>query len=160
MSAGAGAGEYRITGLAGEGEEDLVERRPAQTDVVDDDATPPNGIPAAGPPLRARSRRHDHFDPDLHRPSGRWGQPEAPAPEPAPEPESTAEPPSKRMPRKLTVTRVAALRSREITENSWRAFHRAATADGRSGSPSSSSVSASDGVRLARSNGSRPASSS
>ena len=34
------------------------------------------------------------------------------------------------MPRKLTVTRVAALRSREITENGWRAFHRAATADG------------------------------
>ncbi len=35
-----------------------------------------------------------------------------------------------RMPRKLTVTRVAALRSREITENGIRAFHRAATADG------------------------------
>ena len=34
------------------------------------------------------------------------------------------------MPRKLTVTRVAALRSREITENGIRAFHRAATADG------------------------------
>jgi MFS family permease len=34
------------------------------------------------------------------------------------------------MPRKLTVTRVAALRSREITENGIRAFRRAATADG------------------------------
>jgi MFS family permease len=34
------------------------------------------------------------------------------------------------MPRKLTVTRVAALRSREITNNGIRAFHRAATADG------------------------------
>jgi MFS family permease len=34
------------------------------------------------------------------------------------------------MPRKLTVTRVAALRSREITGNGIRAFHRAATADG------------------------------
>jgi MFS family permease len=102
------------------------------TDVVDDDATPPSGIPAAGPPLRARSRWHGHpdYDPDLHRPSGRWGQPEPPEPEPAPEPEPPDEAPSKRMPRKLTVTRVAALRSREITENGWRAFHRAATADG------------------------------
>ena len=103
------------------------------TDVVDDDATPPSGIPAAGPPLRVRSRWHGHpdYDPDVHRPSGRWGQPEPPAPEPAPEPEPTPpDPPSKRMPRKLTVTRVAALRSREITENGWRAFHRAATADG------------------------------
>jgi MFS family permease len=101
-------------------------------DVVDDDATPPSGIPAAGPPLRARSRWHGHpdYDPDLHRPSGRWGQPEPPEPEPAPEPEPPDEAPSKRMPRKLTVTRVAALRSREITENGWRAFHRAATADG------------------------------
>ena len=34
------------------------------------------------------------------------------------------------MPRKLTVTRVAALRSREITENGIRAFRRATTADG------------------------------
>jgi MFS family permease len=34
------------------------------------------------------------------------------------------------MPRKLTVTRVAALRSREITEGGIRAFHRATTADG------------------------------
>jgi MFS family permease len=38
--------------------------------------------------------------------------------------------PPRRMPRKLTVTRVAALRSREITENGIRAFRRAATADG------------------------------
>lgn len=35
-----------------------------------------------------------------------------------------------RMPRKLTVTRVAALRSRQITGNGIRAFHRATTADG------------------------------
>ena len=105
----------------------------AATDVVDDDATPPSGIPAAGPPLRVRSPWHVHpdYEPDVHRPSGRWGQPEPPAPEPAPQPEPTPpDPPSKRMPRKLTVTRVAALRSREITENGWRAFHRAATADG------------------------------
>ena len=35
-----------------------------------------------------------------------------------------------RMPRKLTVTRVAALRSRQLTQNGIRAFHRAASADG------------------------------
>ena len=34
------------------------------------------------------------------------------------------------MPRKLTVTRVAALRSRELTQGGIRAFHRATTADG------------------------------
>ena len=34
------------------------------------------------------------------------------------------------MPRKLTVTRVAALRSRQLTQNGIRAFHRAASADG------------------------------
>jgi MFS family permease len=38
--------------------------------------------------------------------------------------------PARRMPRKLTVTRVAALRSRELTEGGIRAFRRAATADG------------------------------
>ncbi len=38
--------------------------------------------------------------------------------------------PSARVPRKLTVTRVAALRSRQITGNGIRAFRRAATADG------------------------------
>jgi MFS family permease len=35
-----------------------------------------------------------------------------------------------RMPRKLTVTRVAALRSRQLTRNGIAAFHRAASADG------------------------------
>ena len=35
-----------------------------------------------------------------------------------------------RMPRKLTVTRVAALRGRQLTQNGIRAFHRAASADG------------------------------
>lgn len=41
-----------------------------------------------------------------------------------------SEPAPRTMPRKLTVTRVAALRSREITGNGIRAFHRAASADG------------------------------
>src|SRR5690606_13018872 len=38
--------------------------------------------------------------------------------------------PGPKMPRKLTVTRVAAMRSRQITQNGIRAFHRATTADG------------------------------
>lgn len=38
--------------------------------------------------------------------------------------------PTPRMPRKITVTRVAAMRSRQITQNGIRAFRRAATADG------------------------------
>lgn len=105
---------------------DSTTRAPVAADVLDDDATPPTGIPVAGPTVR--SRRRNCPDPDLHRPSPRWGQPEPPAPEPTPDAEP--EPPQRRMPRKLTVTRVAALRSREITENGWRAFHRAATADG------------------------------
>jgi MFS family permease len=65
-------------------------------------------------------------------------QPETAEPDPVePHPaEHTAEPGAAtgktrvRMPRKLTVTRVAALRSREITENGIRAFRRAASADG------------------------------
>ncbi|HEY0812498.1 MAG TPA: MFS transporter [Pseudonocardia sp.] len=39
-------------------------------------------------------------------------------------------PPTTRLPRKITVTRVAAMRSRQFAEGSVRAFHRAATADG------------------------------
>ena len=111
-----------------------TEARPAATDLVDDDATPPTGVPVTLP-IRpwSRRQRHPEYHPDVHRPSTRWGDPEPPAPEPAPEPEPIPDPapePPRRMPRKLTVTRVAALRSREITENGWRAFHRAATADG------------------------------
>ncbi len=104
---------------------------PAATGVVDDDSTPPTGMPTASP-ISPRSRWHGHPDyhPEVHRPSSRWGQPEPPAPEPAPDPAPAAEPAPQRVPRKLTVTRVAALRSREITENGIRAFHRAATADG------------------------------
>jgi MFS family permease len=39
-------------------------------------------------------------------------------------------PPGAKLPRKLTVTRVAAMRGRQFAEGSVRAFHRAATADG------------------------------
>lgn len=43
---------------------------------------------------------------------------------------AAAPPPDPRLPRKITVTRVAAMRSRQFAEGSVRAFHRAATADG------------------------------
>jgi MFS family permease len=61
-------------------------------------------------------------------------RPAAPTPGPTNDPSApTAGPasdPSVRMPRKLTVTRVAALRSRQLTGKGIRAFRRAATADG------------------------------
>jgi MFS family permease len=56
-----------------------------------------------------------HPDPGAH--------PDAPPPPPGP-------PPGAKLPRKLTVTRVAAMRGRQFAEGSVRAFHRAATADG------------------------------
>ncbi|HEY4420833.1 MAG TPA: MFS transporter, partial [Pseudonocardia sp.] len=56
--------------------------------------------------------------------------PRADAGPPVPGPEGQDEPPTPRMPRKLTVTRVAALRGRQLTQNGIRAFQRAATADG------------------------------
>ena len=42
----------------------------------------------------------------------------------------SAPPPGVKLPRKITVTRVAAMRGRQFAEGSVRAFHRAATADG------------------------------
>ncbi|MCW2720406.1 MAG: major facilitator superfamily 1 [Pseudonocardia sp.] len=44
--------------------------------------------------------------------------------------QSTEEKPAQRLPRKITVTRVAAMRSRQITRSGIDAFRRAATADG------------------------------
>ena len=105
-------------------------RAQARAEAVDVGATPPSGLPTVGH-ARPRWWRDGLHDPDLHRPPGRWS-PAEPAPPPVaePEPPPAPEPPPQRVPRKLTVTRVAALRSREITENGIRAFHRAATADG------------------------------
>jgi len=91
---------------------------------------------------RRRYPWHDDpdYDPAAHRrtpPPRTWTPPPAAAaaePEPAPPPRQPPEPPepptTRRMPRKLTVTRVAALRSRELTEGGIRAFRRATTADG------------------------------
>jgi MFS family permease len=105
---------------------------------------------------RRRYPWHDdpHYDPAAHRrpaaPPSSWSPPapgrgydppaadrpaeptrpvSAAAPTPEPDPDPGA-PDGIRMPRKLTVTRVAALRSRQLTRNGIRAFHRAASADG------------------------------
>jgi MFS family permease len=43
---------------------------------------------------------------------------------------ANADGPTQKLPRKITVTRVAAMRSRQFAEGTVRAFHRAATADG------------------------------
>jgi MFS family permease len=73
------------------------------------DAAPPSPPPSPQPPPQPPPAPQDEAD------------------EPA---EPKPEPPTPRVPRKLTVTRVAALRSRELTEGGIRAFRRATTADG------------------------------
>ena len=107
----------------------------------------PDPTPAGADPYAPRRRYpwHDdpHYDPAAYRrtpPPTRPPDASAPAPRtavgpppvqaPPTAPPTDPGPPPQRMPRKLTVTRVAALRSREITNNGIRAFHRAATADG------------------------------
>jgi MFS family permease len=89
------------------------------------------------PPRHEPRRRypwHDDpdYDPAAHRrtrPPPSWTPP-PPADDATPPEPPADDRPTPRMPRKLTVTRVAALRSREITQGGIRAFRRAATADG------------------------------
>ncbi|MDN5915446.1 MAG: MFS transporter [Pseudonocardia sp.] len=61
---------------------------------------------------------------------------DTPLPPPADETHTvpTPDPPTQRMPRKLTVTRVAAFRGRQLTGRAVHTFRRAATADGAEGS--------------------------
>ena len=74
-----------------------------------------------------------------HQPVGHAAPPTATHPDPGAHPGATpppagatppGPPPGAKLPRKLTVTRVAAMRGRQFAEGSVRAFHRAATADG------------------------------
>ncbi|NMH94113.1 MFS transporter [Pseudonocardia bannensis] len=128
---------------------------PAAEPPVADTASPsgPPPRPASEPTARRRYPWHDDpdYDPAEYRrnppPAPQWrpppSGPQVRPPDPRPgagwsdaddePPAAEPEPPRRpgpRMPRKLTVTRVAALRSRQITENGIRAFRRAATADG------------------------------
>ena len=77
---------------------------------------PPHGPDVRGPLPEPETRRHPPEPPDE--------EPDRTTPVDA------DDRPTPRMPRKLTVTRVAALRSRQLTEDGIRAFHRATTADG------------------------------
>ncbi|WP_028929582.1 MFS transporter [Pseudonocardia asaccharolytica] len=98
--------------------------------------------PPIAPVIRRRYPWHDDpdYDPSEYRrnppPPPQW---QPPGPEPDAEPDGDAapdrdeadeQPRGPRVPSKLTVTRVAAMRSRQLTENAVRTFHRAATADG------------------------------
>lgn len=90
------------------------------------DVPPPRRqLPPPGEPQRPRyedTRREEHL-PETYGPDGYAED----FPEDAREPRPAAAP---QFPKKLTVTRVAALRSRQLTGNAVRAFRRAANADG------------------------------
>ncbi|MGH3613917.1 MAG: MFS transporter, partial [Pseudonocardia sp.] len=133
-----------------------VDGRPARAGRPDD-AQDASGVAAPGPaaidtdgsvppspnePRRRYPWQDDpHYDPTVHRrvpPPPPQSPPPRPQAAPPPPPRSGSDPPrvaadpqpGLRMPRKLTVTRVAALRGRQFAENGVRAFRRAATADG------------------------------
>ncbi|MFC6009830.1 MFS transporter [Nocardia lasii] len=81
-----------------------------------------NGRPVAPPPGKPR---FDEWDAPRHDP------PEGPEGTRAlPRAEEPVDDQPQRVPRKLTVTRVAAMRSRELTERGFATFQRAAKADG------------------------------
>jgi MFS family permease len=91
--------------------------------------------PPSAPPFRVGPPPpHPSGGPTRTTPVGHAAPPTAAYPDPsghpAPEGSTGAPPPGTKLPRKLTVTRVAAMRGRQFAEGSVRAFHRAATADG------------------------------
>ncbi|MEV6274114.1 MFS transporter [Nocardia sp. NPDC051832] len=114
------------------------------------DSYPPPTRPL--PPLGSEHRRWGDTAGGAGKPSPRRVFPNRPKPQPlpptrpealpparpqqqAPPPEQTqqippAEPAGQRVPRKLTVTRVAVMRGRELTEKGFATFQRAAKADG------------------------------
>jgi MFS family permease len=100
--------------------------------------TPPSRRPDPEPYVPTVHRRYPwHDDPDYDPAQYRREPPPPPAepPPPEPEPEPAPEPatraaPDPRMPKKLTVTRVAAMRSRQLAGGAVSTFRRAAHADG------------------------------
>lgn len=91
--------------------------------------TPPPPPTWSPPPAPASQTWVSSTPPDA-REDVRWTEAGPPPVAEEPPTEKAEAPTTVRMPRKLTVTRVAALRSRQITGNGIRAFHRAASADG------------------------------
>ena len=89
--------------------------------------------PAAEPTTRVGPSGHPtppRGEPTRTTPVGHPAPPTAAHPEQGPATPAAPTPPGAKLPRKLTVTRVAAMRGRQFAEGSVRAFHRAATADG------------------------------
>ncbi|MPY77203.1 MAG: MFS transporter [Actinophytocola sp.] len=85
-----------------------------------------------GGPAEPGARGFDRYATDGNlRPAGGWRAERPPVndakPDPPQEPET---PPGQRMPKKLTVTRVAALRGKELSGRAVDAFHRVHKADG------------------------------
>ncbi|NIH86956.1 MFS transporter [Amycolatopsis granulosa] len=80
------------------------------------------------PPPRRTEPLYDHYDTNGYAKSAR-PEPE-PAEEPRTDPRTEHAGPPPRMPKKLTVTRVAALRSRELGGKAFGLFQRATKADG------------------------------
>ncbi|RDI61435.1 MFS transporter [Nocardia pseudobrasiliensis] len=80
------------------------------------------------PPLPRRSPEPDVPEFVTRRLSS--GEPPPALPPPPPEPETAELTDTQRVPRKLTVTRVVVMRSRELTEKGFQTFQRAAKADG------------------------------
>lgn len=102
---------------------------------------PAAGSPAPWSPLVSPGSGHADAEPEpltaaprgatAHSTSATGAASGGPATETAGKtPNGTTAPPGVKLPRKITVTRVAAMRSRQFAEGSVRAFHRAATADG------------------------------
>ncbi len=95
---------------AGRSPQDRVRESHREHDLDDQDATVRKGAPERRPAIRGS-----------HLP---------PYQEPLTETAGSPDKSGQRTPRKLTVTRVAAMRSREITQRGVQLFHQAATADG------------------------------
>ena len=103
------------------------------------DVPPPRRMLPPVPPTRPMDYDYDGSPPETYGSDG-WApghQPPPPQPPsesraPAPEPTTVAPTPPEQpgFPKKLTVTRVAALRSRQLTSNAAAAFRRAVNADG------------------------------
>jgi MFS family permease len=99
---------------------------------------PPVPPAAPVPPTRPMDYNYDGSPPETYGPDGyapEYQGPRQPPPKQGPQPTAVAPPggpltPGPSYPKKLTVTRVAAIRSRELTNKAASAFRRAVNADG------------------------------
>ncbi|GAB1515735.1 MFS transporter [Actinophytocola sp. KF-1] len=98
------------------------------------DVPPPRRVLPPTPPTRPMDYDYDGSPPETYGPDGYAADQPVPREQPPPGPQPTAvAPPSAAAPgypKKLTVTRVAALRGKQLTSNAAAAFKRAVNADG------------------------------